>query len=88
MQFPPFVSAVEAPFWTVLARRVLEEWRLCTDPVPVLGYYGPVSGPFDAQCSILSPSRSGLPSIAPESLVLNDAQRDLQRRRTQEARRS
>ena len=68
MQFPPFVSAVEAPFWTVLARRVLEEWRLCTDPVPVLGYYGPVSGPFDAQCSILSPSRSGLPSIAPSRL--------------------
>jgi hypothetical protein len=44
LKFPPFGSFVEGPFWTLLARRVLEDWRLCTDPVPVLGYYGPVSG--------------------------------------------
>ena len=40
LRFLSFSSFVEVPFWSVLARKVLDDLKLSTDPVPISGYYG------------------------------------------------
>ncbi|KAK3807476.1 MAG: hypothetical protein JOS17DRAFT_766614 [Linnemannia elongata] len=39
LQFHPWASAVEAPFWQVLTQRKMDIFKLDDSPKPILGYY-------------------------------------------------
>ncbi|KAG0337444.1 Autophagy protein 7 [Podila horticola] len=39
LQFHPWASAVEAPFWQVLTQRKMDVFKLDDSPKPVMGYY-------------------------------------------------
>ncbi|KAF8936561.1 Autophagy protein 7 [Dissophora ornata] len=39
LQFHPWASAVEAPFWQLLTQRKMDVFKLDDSPKPVLGYY-------------------------------------------------
>lgn len=43
LKFVPFKSAVHPSFWKELERKKLNEWRLSTEPQPIVGTYSPAT---------------------------------------------
>jgi hypothetical protein len=39
LQFCPLVSAVEPSFWSILADRKLNDYKLSTEPIEISGYF-------------------------------------------------